>query len=255
MAAAAVDALYVPGRSVVHRLPAQCKVAGAVLLVLAVVATPARAGWAYAQHAAVLGTVVALAELPLRLIVRRATVEIPFVAFAFALPFVAAGPRARVGPLTVSQDGLWAAGSVLFKSTFGVVTMIVLTATTTIAGVLGGLDRLRVPRPVTAIAGFMVRYVDVIGADMRRMRIARLSRGHDPRWFWQAGAVARSAGALFVRSYERGERVHLAMVARGYEGVMPGISGAPATARHWLAATAPALAAAFVAAFAAVAAA
>ena len=54
------------------------------------------------------------------------------------------------------------------------------------------------------------------------MGVARQSRGYDPRWLWQARAVASSAGTLFVRSFERGERVHLAMVSRGYAGAMPG---------------------------------
>ena len=50
------------------------------------------------------------------------------------------------------------------------------------------------------------------------MRIARESRGRDPRWRYQAIAVARTGGSLFVRTYERGERVHMAMLARGYDG-------------------------------------
>ena len=95
---------------------------------------------------------------------------------------------------------------------------IVLAATTPVAELLRGLERLRVPRVLVAIAGFMVRYLDVIAGEVRRMRVARLSRGHDPRWIWQARAVAASAGTLFIRSYERGERVHLAMLSRGYAG-------------------------------------
>jgi cobalt/nickel transport system permease protein len=53
---------------------------------------------------------------------------------------------------------------------------------------------------------------------MRRMRIARESRGFSGGSLRSWPVVARSAGALFIRSYERGERVHLAMLARGYEG-------------------------------------
>ena len=74
----------------------------------------------------------------------------------------------------------------------------------------------------------MVRYGDVITGEMRRMKIARESRGYDPRWIWQAKAVARSAGALFVRSYERGERVYLAMASRGYAGTHARARRAPA---------------------------
>ena len=86
---------------------------------------------------------------------------------------------------------------------------------------LHGLDRLHVPRAFTAIASFMVRYMDVVADDVRRMRVARLSRGYERRWIWQARAIGQTAGALFIRSYERGERVYLAMLSRGYSGTMP----------------------------------
>ena len=76
------------------------------------------------------------------------------------------------------------------------------------------------------------------------MRIARQSRGDDPRWLWQVMGIARTAGTLFVRAYERGERVYIAMLARGY-GLGPdrpataGADAAPAR-RAWVAAlTAP----------------
>ena len=68
------------------------------------------------------------------------------------------------------------------------------------------------------------------------MRRARLSRGHDPRFLWQVGATAAGSAALFVRSYERGERVHLAMLSRGFDGAMPQRGRGrpePAPVGHW----------------------
>ena len=91
-------------------------------------------------------------------------------------------------------------------------------ATTSVPALLGGLRRLRVPSLLVAIAGSMVRYLDVIAGEVHRMDVARRSRGYQGRWLWQGKAVAAGAGALFVRAYERGERVHLAMLARGYDG-------------------------------------
>jgi cobalt/nickel transport system permease protein len=84
--------------------------------------------------------------------------------------------------------------------------------------------------------------------EVRRMRVARISRGYDPRWIWQARAVAASAGTLFIRSYERGERVYLAMVSRGYSGAMPVLQELGATRGQWLAALSVPAAAALVAA-------
>ena len=67
----------------------------------------------------------------------------------------------------------------------------------------------------------MLRYLDVLADEARRMRIARLSRGYDPRFLWQVKAFAVGVGALFLRAFERGERVYLAMVSRGYAGRLP----------------------------------
>jgi len=61
----------------------------------------------------------------------------------------------------------------------------------------------------------------VVTDEMQRMKVARTSRGFSARNPTHWPVVARAAGALFIRSYERGERVHLAMLSRGYDGRMP----------------------------------
>lgn len=236
--------LFVHGDSQVHRLRPQGKVAAAVLFIFAVVATPREAFWAFGVHALALALVAAKARIPGAFVLRRLTIEIPFVAFAIFLPFVSEGPRTEVLGLALSVDGLWAAWNILAKATLGVATTVIMAASTPVPEILQGLERLRLPKPLASIAGFMIRYIDVVLDDMRRMRIARESRGYSPRWIWQAKAVASSAGALFIRSYERGERVYLAMVSRGFTGTMPAVGELTASRAQWAAAlTLPAVAA------------
>ena len=79
----------------------------------------------------------------------------------------------------------------------------------------------------------MVRYLEVITGEMQRMRVARRSRGYDPRWMWQARAVATSAGTLFIRSYERGERVLPGDGVAGLQGSLPVLADEGAPARQW----------------------
>jgi cobalt/nickel transport system permease protein len=124
---------------------------------------------------------------------------------------------------------------------------VTLAATTPLRDLVSGLSRLRVPAMVCVIATLMLRYLEVIAAEARRMRLARISRGHDPRFAWQLGATVRSVGALFLRSYERGERVHLAMLSRGYTGTMPAFTSASASTATWAAALLPAVAAVLLA--------
>jgi cobalt/nickel transport system permease protein len=207
-----------------------------VLFVLAVVATPREAFWAYAVYALLLTALARVAGIPLPTLIRRLVIELPFLLFALFLPLVGQGERVEVLGVSLAIEGLWAAWNIVVKGTLGVATSVILAATTPVPELLRGLERLRLPTAFTTVAGFMVRYADVITDEVRRMRIARISRGHDPRWIWQARAVAATAGTLFIRSYERGERVYLAMVSRGYTGSMPVLHDLGATRGQWLAA-------------------
>ncbi|MBT8213354.1 MAG: cobalt ECF transporter T component CbiQ [Acidimicrobiia bacterium] len=214
-------ALFVHGHSPVHRLPAHLKLIALVIFITAVVVTPRDAFWAFAVLAVLLGVGIVAAELPMKLVGRRMLVEVPFVLFAVALPFLGGGDRVDVLGIAMSEEGLWAAWTILAKATLGVGASVLLSSTTEIPQILSGMQRLRVPRVLTAITGFMVRYLDVIIGELSRRRIAMASRGYEARWMWQGESLAASAASIFVRSYERGERVHQAMVARGYAGTMP----------------------------------
>jgi len=220
------DSLYLAGEggaseSRLHRLAPEFKVAATVGFILAVVATPREAVWAFAVDLLIVLAVATVGAIPIRHVVRRLTIEVPFVLFAVLLPLVGRPPDVEVLGLSLSEAGLWAAWGIVVKGSLGVLATVVLASTTSIPDILSGLERLRVPPVLVAITAFMIRYGDVVTDDLRRMRIARESRADDPRWIWQARAVASTAGTLFVRSYERGERVHQAMLARGYVGTMP----------------------------------
>lgn len=225
--------LHHQGDSAAHRLPAEAKVLATLAFVLAVVATPRAAMWAFGLHALVLVGLAVLTRLPPRALLGRLRIEVPFLVFAVMLPVIGTGPRRDVLGLSLSEEGLWAGWNLAAKGTLGVLAAVILSSTTPATELLRGLERLRVPRVMVAIAGFMVRYLDVLLGEADRMRIARVSRGDDPRWLWQARATAATAGTLFVRSYERGERVHLAMLARGYAGAMPEVHHHHATPRAW----------------------
>ncbi|NNC40074.1 MAG: cobalt ECF transporter T component CbiQ [Acidimicrobiia bacterium] len=226
-------ALFVHGDSELHRLPASVKLGALGVFVVAVVLTPRQAVWAFGVHAGLVVTAMWAAGLRPVFVIRRLVIEIPFVLFALVLPFVAGGEQVEFAGLSLSVEGLWGGWNIIAKATLGLAASILLTATTTVPDILAGLDRLKVPRLITSIAGFMVRYLDVIAGEMHRMRMAMLSRGHDPRWFWQAKAYVTSAGALFIRSYERGERVYFAMTARGFDGRVPVLNGGAATVGDW----------------------
>lgn len=233
--------LYLAGCSPVHRMRPEVKIAACALGIGCVVATPATALPAFAGFFALLAVIWAVAGIPPGWLARRALIEAPFVMLAVLLPITGPPPRAAWLGLSVSGPGLLSAWSILSKGTLGVLTSLTLTATTPARQLLTGLHRLRAPALVTTIATLMLRYVEVIAAEAGRMRLARISRGHDPRFLWQAAATARGIASLFLRSYERGERVHLAMLSRGWTGGPPPSAEPDTTVRQWLIGLAPLL--------------
>jgi cobalt/nickel transport system permease protein len=226
--------LLIPADTPVHRLAPQCKVAASVLFVLAVACTPAGAYRPYLWDLLLLAAVAALARLPPLIMIRRLLIEVPFLLFVVTLPVLSGPPRLTMLGIALSVPGLHAAATIALKATFGLLATSILAATTPLPDIITGLERLRVPRVFTAVATFMVRYLDVLSAELARIRTAALCRGAHPRWLWQIREVTGGLSALIARSFQRGERVYLAMASRGYTGTLPAaLTSAAAPRRAW----------------------
>ena len=245
-----VHALYRHGDSAIHRLPSHVKLVAGIGFVIGVVATPRESFWAFGLFAAALVGFSLTARLKPRFVAGKMIVEIPFVAVALLLPFFGGGSQTEVFGMSLSEPGLWTMWNILIKATLGLWASVILGSTTTVPDLLAGLERLKVPPVIIGITGFMLRYVDVVLGQFGSMRRAMESRGYRPRTLKQSRPMAAATGALFVRSFERGERVFLAMTARGYTGTFPTSGAAAAATRVWLAAGAVLAAAWSVAAIA-----
>ena len=203
--------------SPIHRLDPRAKILGMVTITLVAVSTPLGAWPVYAGCAAVLVAVAAIARVSPASIWQRVRFLLPIVLFAAVfLPLVRTGGQEwHLGPLTIYEEGLRTFFAVSIKATIGTISAVLLGATTTFPQVLRGLEAMRVPRLLVLISAFMYRYLFVIVEEVGRMRAALSSRGYRPRNALHAGPIGRMATAMFVRTYSRGERVYLAMLARG----------------------------------------
>jgi cobalt/nickel transport system permease protein len=209
--------------SPIHRLDPRAKLLGLVGVTVVAVSAPLRAWPVWVACALALLVVAVLAHVPAREVWRRTRVVLPLVVFVAAfVPFVRPGGTTwSLGPLTVSEAGLAVLASVTAKATIGTVSAVLLGATTPFPAVLRALEALRVPRLLVLIAAFTYRYLFVVLAEVGRLRAGLVSRGYAPRHALQAAAVGRAASVLFLRTHARAERVHMAMLARGFGGSMP----------------------------------
>ncbi len=206
-----------------YDLDARAKILAMLGLTVIVVTTPARAMWAFALYAALLVFLIGLARVPLGYVLKRLLIVLPVLLMvAVFLPFFhrAGQGSYNLGGLSVSNVGLmvlWNAGA---KALLSVLSVTVLGATTPFADMVAGFDRLRAPKVFILIVSFMYRYSFVFSDEAGRMRRAMTSRNFRARWLGNVPVLGRMLGALFLRSYSRGERVYVAMLSRGYEGTV-----------------------------------
>lgn len=187
--------------SPVRDLDPRVKVVALFSLVLVVVLWPRLTGRQVLGYLMLLLTLARWARLPLRPLAERSLAVVPFLAL------VAIAPR-----------GLQLAGPILARGALSALAMVILTSATPFPELLSALARLGLPRPLVLILSFMYRYTFILIDEAERMYRAWQGRAvsRRRRILWQSlgGVVA----GLFLRSYERGERVYAAMAARGFDG-------------------------------------
>lgn len=225
--------------SLVHRLDPRTKVVTTLALVLAVLATPIILWPAFACYLALLVALVFLSRLPWLHVLKRSAAVLPFVlAIAIFIPFFKQGEVAgswNVGPwqVSVTYNGLLVLANVVVKAWLAMLALVLLSSTTPLPRLLKGMEQLGMPRVMTMILSFMYRYLFVLADELMRMRQARDSRCPRSRPAFGIRNAGNIIGVLFIRSYERGERVYSAMVARGFDGQAKTLTSLQMRGRDW----------------------
>lgn len=236
---------YVAGQSPIHRLDPRVKVIVALLFILSNIMLPDGAWVAYLLSTALVLWISVLAGLGVGYTLKRSLIALPFALAAataiFALPGQAVA-HWTLGPwhLIATDRGLLRFASVLVRSWLSVQVAILLVATTQFPDLMHALRHLRVPTILVAVISFMYRYLFVLTDEAMRLirgreaRSARPARGRSGGTLtWRAQVAGHMAGQLFLRSYERSERVYNAMVARGYQGQLMTLNPHEMRPRDW----------------------
>jgi cobalt/nickel transport system permease protein len=129
------------------------------------------------------------------------------------------------------------------KSWISVQAAILLAATTSFPDLLVAMRALHVPRLLVSIFGLMWRYLFVLVDEATRLMRARLARsGQSDRpgarpggsLSWRARVTGGMAGSLFLRAFDRSDRIYMAMVSRGYDGEARSLPLPKIRTSHWV---------------------
>jgi cobalt/nickel transport system permease protein len=208
-----------------HRLDARVKMLSSVALLVAIVVTPPRQPAEFLLFALLLSLLTLISRVPVLHIVKKSLILFPFVLLvAIFLPFMKGGTALWEGrfvvPLRITHEGISIFLNVVCKAYLALTTMILLSATTPFIQILHAMQALRVPRLVIMILSFMYRYIFLLIDEAERMLTALEARRFGLRRRRKLTSFGQLVGVLFLRTYERGERIYQAMTSRGFDGTV-----------------------------------
>ena len=196
-----------------HRLDPRLKLVATLAFVIVVVATPLGLWRLLAAEGLLLAFLIGLSGVPPRELSRR------WLAFLALVGFLAA-MIARSHPARTSI-GAWNVGlSILAKNSLAFLAILLLANVTPFRRLLVAMRRLGTPPALVTTLQFMYRYLYVLTDELDRMVQARRARSFRRSGRLDWGLLTGLIGILFVRAFERGERVHSAMLARGWDGTL-----------------------------------
>ncbi|MDX1408753.1 MAG: cobalt ECF transporter T component CbiQ [Saprospiraceae bacterium] len=220
---------YHESASFVHRLDPRVKVSVTLAFILSNALLPDGAWLAFGFSWAFLLFANILSDLGVLYTFKRSFVALPFALIAITVLFSVPGEPLTsfhfIWDLTITDAGLLRFVSIVIRSWLSVQMAILLVATARFPDIVHALEHLRVPSILTTIIAFLYRYLFVLADEVFRLLRAREARSaaapgvrSGGSVVWRAGVAGHMAGQLFLRSYERSDRVYNAMLARGYSG-------------------------------------
>jgi len=139
-----------------------------------------------------------------------------------------------LGGLPFHLAGFHLAITIVVKACAVALMMEPLFATAPLPVTLAALSRLGVPDTVGQMVLLCHRYIFVFLHEMTRMYRGMRVRGFVPGTdIGTMSAMGNFLGMLFVRSFDRTQRVYDAMLCRGYDGRFPSFTCFTATGKDW----------------------
>ena len=218
--------------SFIHRLDPRVKVVVTLAFILSNALLPDGAWVAFGLSLLFLLFATTLSNLGITFTLKRSFIALPFALVAVTVLFSIPGNPLTsfhflFWDLTITDAGLLRFVSIVIRSWLSVQMALLLVGTARFPDIVHALEHLRVPTILTTIIAFLYRYLFVLADEVFRLLRAREARSaavagsrSGGSVAWRAGVAGSIAGQLFLRSYERSDRVYNAMLARGYTGHM-----------------------------------
>jgi cobalt/nickel transport system permease protein len=200
------------------------KIISFLAIIICIIVTPISRLKDFGLYFLLIMAIEIFSKLIFRQVVKRVFMLLPFVfIIAIVIPFVQEGDvcwSMKIGCLRlhVTHEGIWTFLNIVIKASLSLFLLVVASLTTVFSDFLKGLEMFRVPHLLIMLMSFMYRYIYVLLEEARRLMRARSLRYYGSRYVEQFRVVGYMIGVLFIRTYERAERIYNAMAVRGFTG-------------------------------------
>ncbi len=214
-----INESFSEGNSFIHRLDPRIKLLAAFLFSVVISVSGRFFPLFFALILAL--TLLTAARLPIKTVLMRLFFANLFIFLLWVfIPFTMKGePLAHLGPLSISKDGLVYCFLLTIKTNAILIILITLTATMPVFTMGRAMSSFGVPAKIVHLFIFSYRYIHAILLEYKRLKEAMEIRGFHPKTNMHTyRSYAYMVGMLMVKSHDRAERVHSAMICRGFQG-------------------------------------
>ncbi len=210
---------FAGGTTPVHRLDPRAKVLTCIVFIVCVVSFGRYEVSGLMPFFLYPFAMLALGHLPVKMIARKVLMVSPFaLLIGIFNPLIDTETMLRVGSVDIS--GGWISfASILLRFLLTVGAALILIATTGFNSVCMALERMGVPRVFVMQLLFLYRYLFVLADEGSRMMRARSLRSFQGNGMGMR-VFGSMAGSLLLRTLDRAQRIHLAMLCRGFDGTV-----------------------------------
>ena len=214
-----INESFSEGTTFIHRLDPRIKLLAAFLF--SVVISLSGGVFPLVSGLLISFVLLAFARLPIKTLLLRLLFANLFILLLWVfIPFTMKGdPLVQIGPLNITKEGLYYCFLITIKSNSIIIILITLTATMPVFTMGRAMSSLGVPSKIVNLFIFSYRYIHAILLEYKRLKEAMEIRGFHPKTNMHTyRSYAYLVGMLIVRSHDRAQRVHSAMLCRGFQG-------------------------------------
>src|SRR5690554_1006616 len=220
---------YFPGTSIIHKLDPRVKIVIVAMFIASLFFVTSF--WPYILVVAFIGTIISVAKLPLKFIIKglKPLMFIILITFAINLFLTKGEVLFEIGPLTITKEGLRQSVFMALRLVFLITGTSLLTLTTSPIALTDGIERLLSPfkkigLPAHELAMMMtiaLRFIPTLLEETDKIMKAQMARGAD----FESGNIINRAKnlvpllvPLFINAFRRADELAIAMEARCYRG-------------------------------------